>query len=287
VNVDSILVTGATGPHGAAVARALLAAGHRVRALTRDPSSSRAQRLASIGAEPVGGDLLDPQSLVIAMDGVEAVYGVTTPFGGAGAEQEVEQGRQLIAAAKRVALPWLILASVGSADEETGIPHFVSKWQIEELLLDSGVPPTIVAPTYFYENLGDPSEIVAAGELALPLPADKPLQQIALADLGAVVAAVVGRRQDFLGQRLEVAADDPTPAAMADAIAGVSGRPVAYRELPISEVTARNADIAAMYRFLGSVGYRVDSAAVAARFPELTMTTFHDWVEHDLVPAQL
>ena len=102
-----------------------------------------------------------------------------------------------------------------------------------------------------------------------------------------VVAAVVGRRQDFLGQRLEVAADDPTPAAMADAIAGVSGRPVAYRELPISEVTARNADIAAMYRFLGSVGYRVDSAAVAARFPELTMTTFHDWVEHDLVPAQL
>ena len=79
MNVDSILVTGATGPHGGAVARALLAAGHRVRALTRDPSSSRAQRLASIGAEPVGGDLLDPQSLVIAMDGVEAVYGVTTP----------------------------------------------------------------------------------------------------------------------------------------------------------------------------------------------------------------
>lgn len=285
MNVETTLVTGATGPHGAAVARALLTAGYRVRVLTREPSSSRAQQLASIGAEPVRGDLLDPQSLAVAMDGVDVAYCVTTPFGGAGAEQEVEQGRQLIAAAKWVALPWLILASVASADEETGIPHFVSKWQIEELLLDSGVPRTIVAPSYFYENLGDPAELVAAGELALPLPADKPLQQIALADLGAVVASVVARYEDFLGQRLEVAADGPTPAAMAEVVAGISGRPVAYRELPISEVAARNADIAAMYRFLGAVGYQVDSAELAARFPELALTTFRDWVEHELVPA--
>jgi uncharacterized protein YbjT (DUF2867 family) len=102
VSADPILVTGATGPHGNAVVRALVADGHRVRALTRDPSSSRAAQLASIGAEPVGGDLLDPRSLARAMGGAEAAYGVTTPFGGAGAEQEVEQGRQLIAAAKRV-----------------------------------------------------------------------------------------------------------------------------------------------------------------------------------------
>ncbi len=279
---DPILVTGATGPHGSAVVRGLVAAGHPVRALTRDPSSSKARQLASIGAEPVVGDLLDPPSLTRAMDEVDAVYGVTTPFGGAGAEEEVEQGRQLIAAAKRVALPWLLLASVGSADQDTGIPHFVSKGQIEELLRRSGVPYTIVAPTYFYENLGDLGEITAAGELALPLPADKPLQQIGLADLGAVVAAVVARRAEFLGSRLEVAADDPTPASMALAIAGADGGQVAYRELPISDVAARNADIAAMYRFLGAVGYRADSAEVRARFPEVALTTFREWVEAQL-----
>jgi uncharacterized protein YbjT (DUF2867 family) len=218
------------------------------------------------------------------MDGVEAVYGVTTPFGGAGAEQEVEQGRQLIAAAERVALPWLILASVGSADQDTGIPHFVSKGRIEGLLRDSNVPHTIVAPTYFYENLGDPAEIAAAGELSLPLPAEKSLQQIGLADLGAVVAAVVDRRGEFFGNRLEVAADDPTPAAMAGAIADASGCEVTYRELPISEVEVRSADIAAMYRFLGAVGYRADSADVRARFPELSLTTFRGWVEAQLRP---
>jgi len=284
MTVDPVLVTGATGPHGNAVVRALLAAGHRVRALTRDPGSARARQLASIGAEPVGGDLLDPQSLAGAIDGAEAVYGVTTPFGGAGADQEVQQGRQLIAAARRVALPWLILASVGSADQDTGIPHFASKGQIERLLLDSGLPHTIVAPTYFYENLGDPAEIAAAGELALPLPADRPLQQVGLADLGAVVAAVVARRDEFLGIRLEVAADGPTPAAMAAAIADAGGSQVSYRQVPISEVANRSADIAAMYTFLGAVGYRADSADLRARFPELAFTSFRGWVEGALHP---
>jgi hypothetical protein len=66
---------------------------------------------------------------------------------------------------------------------------------------------------------------------------------------------------------------------MATAIAGATGRQVTYRELPISEVAVRSADIAAMYRFLGDVGYRTDSAEVRARFPELTLTTFRDWVE--------
>jgi len=282
VSAEAVLVTGATGPHGNAVVRALLASRHRVRALTRDPGSSRAQQLAGLGAEPVAGDLLDPISLARAMDGVEAAYGVTTPFGGAGPEQEVEQGRQLVVAAERAGLPWLILASVGSADQDTGIPHFDSKGRIERLLLDSPVPHTIVAPTYFYENLGDPAELAAAGELALPLPADRPLAQIGLADLGAVVAAVVARRQEFLGERLEVATDAPTPAQMAAAIAAASGRPVSYRQLPIAEVEARSHDIAAMYLFLGAVGYRADSADLRARFPELSLTPFAGWVRAQL-----
>ncbi|MBS1878387.1 MAG: NmrA/HSCARG family protein [Actinobacteria bacterium] len=276
-----VLVTGATGPHGGAVIAGLLEAGTAVRALTRDPSSERARALSSHGAEAVAGDMGDAASLVAAMAGVGAVYAVTTPFG-AGTENEEMQGEQLIAAAEQAGVPWLILASVASAEQPTGVPHFESKRRIEERLRASSLPHTVVAPTYFYENLGDPRELIAGGELSLPLPPSQPLQQVALADLGRLVAALLHRREEFLGRRIEVAGDDPTPAAMASALAAAAGTPVAYRRRDLEEVAARSADLAAMFGFLAEVGYRVDLAGLRASFPELGFTPFEAWARRQL-----
>src|SRR5208282_906486 len=99
-------------------------------------------------------------SLVSAMTGAGAVYAVTTPFGD-GARAETRQGERLIAAARVTAVPWFILASVASADRQTGVPHFESKWQIEQELRSSGVPHTVIAPTYFFENLGALADVLA------------------------------------------------------------------------------------------------------------------------------
>src|SRR5713226_4298261 len=62
----SVLVTGATGQQGGAVARALLARGHRVKALTRKPDSDAARQLMSAGADLVTGDLGNAASVLIA-----------------------------------------------------------------------------------------------------------------------------------------------------------------------------------------------------------------------------
>jgi uncharacterized protein YbjT (DUF2867 family) len=273
-----VLVTGATGPHGRAVVVALLAAGRRVRALTRNPGGPTAQQLGLLGAELTRGDLLDPESLRAAMTGCIAVYAVTTPFG-AGAEIEVQQGEQLIVAATASGVPWLVLASVASADRATGIPHFESKWQIEQQLRGSRVPHTVLAPTYFYENLGDPEEFIRGHELALPLSPTRPLQQVALQDLGAVVLAVMDRRQEFLGARLEIAGDDPTPQQMADALSAAGQEPVAYRQIGLEEVAARSPDLAAMYGFLERTGYQVDVGGLRDQFPEVAWTSFAAWAD--------
>ena len=55
-----VLVTGATGRQGGAVARNLIALRIPVRALSRDPNKPLAQALARSGAEVVAGDLGDP-----------------------------------------------------------------------------------------------------------------------------------------------------------------------------------------------------------------------------------
>lgn len=119
-----ILVFGATGTHGGAVAYALLGAGCPVTAFVRDPRSTRAQALERAGAQLVVGDLEDPASVSRGLEGIQAAYAVTTPFEG-GPAAEIRQGEQIIAAATQVQLPWLILASVASAPD-ADVPHFKS-----------------------------------------------------------------------------------------------------------------------------------------------------------------
>ncbi len=75
-NQKFILVTGATGQQGGAVARELLANGYRVRAMTRKPDNARMQELAKLGAEAVQGDLDDAASLQRAVQGAWGVFAV-------------------------------------------------------------------------------------------------------------------------------------------------------------------------------------------------------------------
>ena len=75
---ETALVTGATGFLGSAVARALVAAGHRVRVLAR-PSSDR-KNLAGVDAELVVGDLDRPETLRAAVAGVSALFHVAADY---------------------------------------------------------------------------------------------------------------------------------------------------------------------------------------------------------------
>jgi uncharacterized protein YbjT (DUF2867 family) len=266
-----VLVFGATGTHGGAVARALLATGVPVAAFVRNAGSDRALALERGGAQLIGGDLDDAASVSHALEGMKAAYAVTTPFEG-GADAEVRQGEQIISCASDIGLPWLILASVASAGE-ADVPHFASKARIEQTLRESALAWTVVAPSYFYENVLGSRAAVGEGRLPMPLPAGKPLQQVALADLGALVGAILARRAEHIGERIEVAADSPTPEQMADAIG------VEYERTPPAELAERNPDIAAMYSFLESRGYSVDIAELKRRYPEVKLSSFADWAK--------
>ncbi|WNG47527.1 SDR family NAD(P)-dependent oxidoreductase [Archangium minus] len=68
----NVLVTGATGLIGNALANRLVARGNRVRALVRDPE--RARRILPAEVELVRGDVTDPESLPAAMRGTERLF---------------------------------------------------------------------------------------------------------------------------------------------------------------------------------------------------------------------
>jgi uncharacterized protein YbjT (DUF2867 family) len=96
----SVLVTGATGNQGGALTRLLLATGHQVRALTRNPAGEVAARLRTLGAKVTAGDFDDPASLRAAAHGVDAVFAMGTPFQAGGTWAEARQGQAIVQAAQ-------------------------------------------------------------------------------------------------------------------------------------------------------------------------------------------
>jgi uncharacterized protein YbjT (DUF2867 family) len=271
-----VLVLGATGGQGGAVACALLARGVRVRALVRRPDQPSVRRLTERGVEAVVGSLDDRGALAAAMRGVAGVFALTTPFE-AGVDAEVAQGRAIVAAAVDEQVPHLVFSSVAGADQHSGVPHFESKAVIEAQLAETGLPYTITAPTYFFDNALGGMDRLRAGILDLPLPSDRPLQQLARPDLGAFVAKVLNDPKPYVGQRIELAGDAVTPAQMAELLSAALGRPVRHEHTPVESIG--NPDMHAMWTFLNGPGYRVDLEALHAANPDIAWQSFGVWAQ--------
>ena len=81
----------------------------------------------------------------------------------------------------------LVYSWVANADKNTGIPHFESKYKIEQHIKNLGIPYTITGPTFFMENFQNflGSEL-KQGQLALPLSPSTILQQSALENIGVL-----------------------------------------------------------------------------------------------------
>jgi uncharacterized protein YbjT (DUF2867 family) len=277
-----VLVLGATGGQGGAVAAALIRAGRPVRALVRDPASPRAAKLTAAGADLAVAEFTDQEALTAAMREAAAAFALTTPFE-SGASAEVQQGQAIIAAAAAAGLPFLVFSSVAGATAGTGVPHFESKAAVERALAGSGLPHAVVAPSYFYDNALSGYQDMLHGTLELSLPEDHPLQQLDRTDLGAFVAMVLADPGRFAGRRIELASDAPTPAEMIDVLSAALHRPVRYREVPLTAISSP--DMAAMWRFLRGPGYQADIAALRHDFPEVGWSTFAGWTRRTFRPG--
>ena len=196
----TILVTGATGTQGGAVARELLARGYHVRALTRDPGQPAAEALRELGAVPVRGDYDDEASLLAAMEGAYGVFAVTD-FWEHGYDREVAHGEALISAAEEAGIRHFVFTSVASADRETGIAHFDSKAEIEKSLQFSDLDYTIVRPVSFMDNWRWSREDILAGRYVNPRPPSDRHQWIDARDIGHFGAEAFDNPEAWFGRK--------------------------------------------------------------------------------------
>jgi uncharacterized protein YbjT (DUF2867 family) len=273
-----VVVTGSTGKQGGAVAHSLLERGHEVRAVTRDPDSSQARALAKAGAKLVAASLEDTAALTKALEGASSLFAMTTPFGG-GTDAETRQGVAAADAAKATGAH-LVFTSVNSADRQTGVPHFDSKYEVEMHIARIGVRATVLAPAFFMENLYFGKEQLAKGIYAVALPPTRKLAQVAVADIGAVAVRVLEDAARFTGKRFDLAGDDLTGNDVVAILSRVTGRPFAYYQVPLDVIRQRMGDDAIkMYEWFDRVGYTADRAALHREFPDVGFHDFESWAK--------
>jgi uncharacterized protein YbjT (DUF2867 family) len=266
-----IVVTGATGSQGGAVARHLLKGGFRVRALTRDPAKPAGAALLDSGAEVVQGDLDDRGSLERVVAGADGVFSVQN-FWETGYQREIDQGIRLVDVAREADIAHFVYSSVGSAHRNTGLEHFESKWVIENHIREIGIPHTIFRPVFFMNNweVSFLRNGVLAGTLAQPLDRDVPFQQVAVDDIGAFVAMAFADPGAWLGRELDLAGDERTMPEIAEAFGRVIGRPVSYFQVPWEDYrAAAGEEYYEMFRWFNEVGYNADLAAVKREYPAI------------------
>jgi NADH dehydrogenase len=150
-----VLVAGGTGFIGSHIVRRLVARGHQVAVLSRNPAAAR----VPAGVEVRQGDVADADSLQRAMAGVDVVIS-TVQFPNHPVENprkgytymavDGEGTERLVSAAKAAGVRrFVYLSGAGTRPGQTA-PWFLAKLRAEKAIRESGIPYTIFRPSWVY-----------------------------------------------------------------------------------------------------------------------------------------
>lgn len=249
------VVAGASGNTGKIVAKRLLDAGKKVRAVMRHPDQAR--ELADKGAELVKADLSDRGAFTKALAGVEGLYLLSPPDMGSNdfLNERAAWLASVVASVGGARVPHVVFLSSIGAHRPSGTGIILSVREGERLLREAGVTTTALRAGYFVENWG--AVIGAAkGEGVLPsfISADQAIPMVSTVDIGNAAAdlllegARASRVVELAGPR------DPSPADVAQSLGEVLGKTVKVAEAPLDGVVPAftsfgiSANIAGLYR---------------------------------------
>jgi uncharacterized protein YbjT (DUF2867 family) len=242
MTAQPVLVVGASGLLGGEVARRLLAAGVRVRGLSRDPA--RLAGLEALGAEVATGDLRDPASLARACAGMRQVFSSANGFMGRGASSptrvDVPGYRSLLAAARAAGVERIVHTSAHGVSADLPVDFFRVKAAIDEVVRGAGVPWVLLRPSAFLEiwaGMGL-AEARAGRPLALFGDGRRKANYIAATDVAEFAARILAR-PEVLNEAIDLGGPSTiTQRELADLIERALGRPVRRRAVPVPVLRA-------------------------------------------------
>ncbi len=179
--MTTVLVTGATGNTGSGLIPALLNTGIKVRAFVRD--EAKAQALKDAGAEIFIGDLDQPETIVPAVAGVDKIYLLTW-----NGPTQAEQVQNVLKAAKQAGNPHIVRHSMWGSEKSRIIQQGN---QAEKSVMSSGLPWTLLKPTFFMQNTMMAMQTIADDGVIYWDVGDGKIGMIDVLDIVDVAAAVL------------------------------------------------------------------------------------------------
>ena len=216
-----ILVTGASGITGIAAIRQLARRKAQVRAMTR--SEDGAARCTQAGAsEAFFGDFHSGDEVSKALQGVRAVYHICPNFH----KDEQAIGKQLIDLAKREGVAQFVFHSLVHPMCQKLVHHW-EKLFVEEHLIESLIPYTILQPTMYMQNIRvEWPQIMETGVYRRFYNVDVPMSVVDLDDVGEA-AAITLTEDDYTGGSFELCSPYPlSHTEMAAILSGETGREI-------------------------------------------------------------
>lgn len=270
MNDRLVVVFGGTGRQGGAVARHLLAAGWRVRVVTRKPGSTAARALAGACAQVVRADMADPATLRYALADAHGVFSVQNPMT-SGLAGEIAQGRNVGDAAAAAGARHVVYASAGTGEQGTGVGQWESKLVVRAHLESLGLPLTVLRPMAYMELMSDRACYPAVAVWHV-MPAlmggDRPVPWLCLDDFGTVVARVLAEPDRFVGADLALASDMRTIDECRALWREVFGRGPRRFPMPVRLFEKFvGADLPTMWRWLRTNPTEVDTAETRTLAP--------------------
>jgi uncharacterized protein YbjT (DUF2867 family) len=275
-----VLVTGGTGKQGGATVTHLLSAKRaRVRVLTRNPDSPKAKLLASQCVELVRGDMNDADSVKAALSGVSAVFSVQNFMDKGGVEAEEQRGKAFADSVKSANGPHLVYTSAEGVERDSGVPHYQSKWRIEQHIRQLGLPATIIRPVAFMDSFATSSlgRGMALGLFRSVLGTTKRIKLVATSDIGWFAARALEDPTRFSGRVIPLAGDELSIAEILETYRKVTGRTPWIAPIPsILPGLIMPKEIASMLKWIGEQGFKANINELRQEHPGLL--TFEAWL---------
>ncbi|KAF3907695.1 hypothetical protein AA313_de0207505 [Arthrobotrys entomopaga] len=246
-----------------------------IRAIVRDPTAA-SKKLGSTDISFHKANLTDQGSLEAAMEGVDAAFLITIPT--PNAEAEVTQGKTFIDAAKASGVKYIVFSSVGSAERNTGVPHFESKRVVEKYLEESGIAYSILRPVAFMDNfpLTGLGRFFTLGLFKTFL-GDKRIQLIAVKDIGVIAAKALVDPEYWTGKEMEIAGDEKSVKEILDVYQQIQGSRPWTAWLPQWFFRLMlPADMFLMFKFFYNDGYKANVPELRELHPGLM--SFEDFL---------